>query len=38
MEVSSVNESSVAKAMVELASGVSLMSFKDYVFRMMMQQ
>lgn len=38
MEVSSVNESSVAKAMVEIPSGVSLMSFKDYVFRMMMEQ
>lgn len=38
MEVSKVNKSSVAKAMVEIPSGVTLMSFKDYVFKMMMEQ
>lgn len=38
MEVRNVNESSVAKAMVEVPSGITMMSFKDYVFRMMMQQ
>ncbi|MEX0724022.1 MAG: hypothetical protein WD053_09095 [Gracilimonas sp.] len=38
MEVNSVNRSSVAKAMVEVPSGVTLMSFKDFVFQMMMQQ
>lgn len=38
MEVKNVNKSSVAKAMVEIPSGVTLMSFKDYVFKMMMEQ
>ncbi|HET8865172.1 MAG TPA: hypothetical protein VFM80_05695 [Gracilimonas sp.] len=38
MEVTNVNKSSVAKAMVEVPSGVTLMSFKDFVFQMMMQQ
>jgi hypothetical protein len=38
MEVSKVNKSSVAKAMVEIPSGITLMSFKDYVFKMMMEQ
>lgn len=38
MKVNNVNRSSVAKAMVEIPAGVSLMSFKDYVFRMMMER
>ncbi|MEX0844479.1 MAG: hypothetical protein WD022_04325 [Balneolaceae bacterium] len=38
MEVSNVNRSSVAKAMVEVPSGTTLMSFKDYVFKKMMEQ
>jgi hypothetical protein len=38
MDVTNVNRSSVARAMVEVPSGVSLMSFKDFVFQMMMQQ
>lgn len=38
MDVTNVNRSSVAKAMVEVPSGVTLMSFKDFVFQMMMQQ
>ena len=38
MDVSNVNRSSIAKAMVEVPSGVTLMSFKDFVFQMMMQQ
>jgi len=38
MDVNNVNRSSVAKAMVEVPSGVTLMSFKDFVFQMMMQQ
>ncbi|WP_142456180.1 DUF4412 domain-containing protein [Gracilimonas mengyeensis] len=37
MEVTNVNESSVARAMVEIPAGVKLMSFKDYVFKMMME-
>lgn len=38
MKVNNVNKSSVAKAMVEIPAGVSLMSFKDYVFKMMMER
>ncbi|MDR9418843.1 hypothetical protein [Gracilimonas sp.] len=38
METQNVNRSNVAKAMVEIPSGVTLMSFKDYVFKMMMEQ
>lgn len=38
MDVTNVNRSSVAKAMVEVPSGVTLMSFKDFVFQMMMEQ
>ncbi|MFP8488889.1 DUF4412 domain-containing protein [Gracilimonas sp. Q87] len=38
MKVNNVNRSSVAKSMVEIPSGVTLMSFKDYVFRMMMER
>lgn len=38
MQVKNVNRSSVAKAMVEVPSGVTLMSFKDFVFQMMMEQ
>ncbi|MFD2532647.1 hypothetical protein [Gracilimonas halophila] len=38
MDVSNVNRSSIAKGMVEVPSGVTLMSFKDFVFQMMMQQ
>lgn len=38
MDVTNVNRSSIAKAMVEVPSGVALMSFKDFVFQMMMQQ
>jgi hypothetical protein len=38
MKVNNVNRSSVAKAMVEIPAGVSLMSFKDYVFKMMMER
>lgn len=38
MEVTNVNKSSVAKAMVEIPPNVKLMSFKDYVFNMMMEQ
>lgn len=38
MKVNNVNRSSVAKAMVEIPTGVTLMSFKDYVFKMMMER
>lgn len=38
MKVNNVNPSSVAKAMVEIPAGVTLMSFKDYVFKMMMER
>ncbi|MDZ7756399.1 hypothetical protein [Rhodohalobacter sp.] len=38
MKVNNVNRSSVAKAMVEIPSGITLMSFKDYVFKMMMER
>lgn len=38
MEVTDVNRSSIAKAMVEVPSGTTLMSFKDFMFNMMMQQ
>lgn len=38
MEAKQVNESSIAKAMVEVPSGVVLMSFRDYVFQKMMEQ
>lgn len=38
MEATNVNRSSVAKAMVEVPSGTVLMSFKDFMFQMMMQE
>lgn len=38
MEVSNVNKSNVARAMVEVPSGTVLMSFKDFVFQKMMEQ
>lgn len=38
MEVSNVNESSIAKAMVEIPSGIQLVSMKEFMFNMMMQQ
>ncbi len=38
MEVKKVDKSSVAKAMVEIPANVKLLSFKDYVFNMMMDQ
>lgn len=38
MKVTNVNRSSIAKAMVEVPSGTTLMSFKDYMFKMMMEQ
>lgn len=38
MKVNNVNRSAVAKAMVEIPSGTTLMSFKDYVFKMMMER
>ncbi|MDZ7756180.1 hypothetical protein [Rhodohalobacter sp.] len=37
MEVTDVNRSSVAKAMVEIPSGTTLMSFKDFMFQKMME-
>lgn len=38
MEATNVNRSSIAKAMVEVPSGTVLMSFKDFMFQMMMQE
>lgn len=38
MEAINVNRSSIAKAMVEVPSGTVLMSFKDFMFQMMMQE
>ncbi|MFN1834530.1 DUF4412 domain-containing protein [Balneola sp. MJW-20] len=38
MEVSNVNESSIAKAMVEIPAGMKLVSMKEFMFDMMMQQ
>lgn len=38
MEVTNVNRSNIAKAMVEVPSGTTLMSFKDFMFKMMMEQ
>lgn len=38
MEAQNVNESSIAKAMVEVPSGVVLMSFRDFVFQKMMEK
>lgn len=38
MEAKMVNESSIAKAMVEVPSGTVLMSFRDYIFQKMMEQ
>ena len=37
-EVVNMQESSVAKAMVEIPSGITLISARDYIFNMMMQQ
>jgi hypothetical protein len=37
MEVTNVNRSNVAKAMVEIPSGTTLMSFKDFMFQKMME-
>ncbi|MAO64377.1 MAG: hypothetical protein CL666_05210 [Balneola sp.] len=37
MEVTNVNRSSVAKAMVEVPTGTTLMSFKDFMFQKMME-
>lgn len=37
-EVTTIEESSVAKAMVEIPSGITLISARDYIFNMMMQQ
>jgi hypothetical protein len=38
MEATNVNRSSIAKAMVEIPRGTVLMSFKDFMFQMMMQE
>ncbi|MTI89693.1 MAG: DUF4412 domain-containing protein [Balneolaceae bacterium] len=38
MEVVSLNESSIAKAMVQIPSNVSLVSAKEYIFDLMMNQ
>lgn len=38
MEATNVNESSIAKAMVEVPSGMVLMSFRDFIFQKMMEQ
>ena len=37
MDVKNVNRSSVAKAMVEVPSGVTLISLQEYIFSMMME-
>lgn len=37
-EVTNMQESNVAKAMVEIPSGITLLSAKDFIFNMMMQQ
>lgn len=37
MEVKNVNRSSIAKAMVEVPSGVTLISLQEYIFNMMME-
>lgn len=38
MKVTNVNKSSIAKAMVEVPSGTTLMSFQDFMFQKMMEQ
>jgi len=38
MEATEVNESSIARAMVQVPSGVEVLSFQDYLFQKMSQQ
>lgn len=38
MKVTNVNKSSIAKAMVEVPSGTTLMSFQDFIMKKMMEQ
>lgn len=38
MEATEVNESSIARAMVKVPSGVQVLSFQDYLFQQMSQQ